>query len=137
MIDARGMVILPGLVNTHHHFYQTLTRNLPAAQDANLFAWLGALYPIWAGLTPEAIDVSTQDRDRRADALRLHHDRATTPTSGRTARGSTTRSRPRSELGFRFHAARGSMSVGESQGGLPPDRVVEDEAAILRDSRRG
>src|SRR5262250_283545 len=60
VIDAREMVILPGLVNTHHHFYQTLTRNLPAAQDANLFTWLRIHYPIWAGLTPEAITVSTR-----------------------------------------------------------------------------
>ncbi len=60
IIDARGMIIMPGMVNTHHHFYQTLTRNVPAAQDANLFDWLRTLYPIWAGLTPEAIAVSTR-----------------------------------------------------------------------------
>lgn len=60
VIDAHNMIVLPGLVNTHHHFYQTLTRNIPAAQDANLFHWLRTLYPIWAGLTPEAIYVSTK-----------------------------------------------------------------------------
>ena len=60
VIDAREMIVLPGLVNTHHHFYQTLTRNIPAAQDATLFNWLRTLYPIWAGMTPEAIAVSTK-----------------------------------------------------------------------------
>src|SRR5207249_12186390 len=60
VIDARGMVVIPGLVNTHHHFYQTLTRNVPAAQDANLFNWLVTHYPIWAGLTPEAVYISSK-----------------------------------------------------------------------------
>lgn len=134
-IDASDMVILPGLVNTHHHFYQTLTRNLPAAQNADLFTWLRVHYPIWAGLTPEAIAVSTQV------AI------AELMLSGCTTASDHTYLWPNgarlddqieaaSAMGFRFHAARGSMSVGESQGGLPPDRVVEDEAAILRDSQR-
>ena len=135
IIDARGMLLLPGMVNTHHHFYQTLTRNVPAAQDANLFGWLRTLYPIWAGLTPEAIAVSTKV------AL------AELMLSGCTTSSDHTYIWPNGarlddqiqaaqEMGMRFHAARGSMSVGESQGGLPPDRVVEDEAAILQDSRR-
>ncbi|HEU5099537.1 MAG TPA: 8-oxoguanine deaminase [Roseiflexaceae bacterium] len=135
VIDARGMIILPGLVNTHHHFYQTLTRNLPAAQNANLFTWLKTLYPIWANLTPEAVAVST---NIAIAELML---------SGCTTSSDHTYIWPNGarlddqihaaqELGFRFHAARGSMSVGESKGGLPPDRVVEDEQAILRDSRR-
>ena len=135
IIDARNMLILPGLINTHHHFYQTLTRNVPAAQDANLFNWLRTLYPIWAGLTPEAIAVSTQ--------IAI----AELMLSGCTTASDHTYIWPNGarlddqieaalELGFRFHAARGSMSVGESQGGLPPDRVVEDEAAIIHDSRR-
>jgi 8-oxoguanine deaminase len=135
VIDARGMVILPGLVNTHHHFYQTLTRNVPAAQDANLFTWLKTLYPIWAGLNPEAIRVST------GVAI------AELMLSGCTTASDHTYIWPNGaqlddqiavaqEFGFRFHAARGSMSVGESRGGLPPDRVVEDEEFILRDSRR-
>lgn len=134
-IDASDMVILPGLINTHHHFYQTLTRNLPAAQNADLFTWLRVHYPIWAGLTPEAIAVSTQV------AI------AELMLSGCTTASDHTYLWPNgarlddqieaaSAMGFRFHAARGSMSVGESQGGLPPDRVVEDEAAILRDSQR-
>ncbi len=135
VFDARGMVILPGLVNTHHHFFQTLTRNLPAAQDAKLFDWLRVHYPIWAALTPEAIAVSTKVAiaelilsgcTTASDHTYLWPNGARIDDQIEAAR----------EMGIRFHAARGSMSVGESNGGLPPDRVVEDEAAILRDSRR-
>jgi cytosine/adenosine deaminase-related metal-dependent hydrolase len=135
VIDARDMVILPGLVNTHHHFVQTLTRNVPAAQDADLFTWLRTLYPIWAGLTPEAVYISSQVAiaelmlsgcTTASDHTYIWPNGARLDDQIRAAR----------ELGFRFHASRGSMSVGESGGGLPPDRVVEDEAAILRDSRR-
>jgi 8-oxoguanine deaminase len=135
IINARNMIILPGLINTHHHFYQTLTRNLPAAQDVNLFQWLRTLYPIWAGLTPEAIAVSTK--------IAL----AELMLSGCTTSSDHTYLWPNgsrlddqiqaaTEMGVRFHAARGSMSVGESRGGLPPDSVVEDEEDILRDSQR-
>ena len=135
IIDATGMVIMPGLVNTHHHFFQTLTRAIPAAQNANLFAWLQTLYPIWAGMTPEAIQVST--KIALAELL----------LSGCTTASDHTYIWPNGsriddqieaaiDMGVRFHASRGSMSVGESKGGLPPDRVVEDEDAILRDSRR-
>ncbi len=135
VIDARDMIILPGLVNTHHHFYQTLTRNLPEAQDANLFHWLRTHYPIWAGLTPEAISVST-----RTAIAELMLSGCTTssdhcyiwPNGSRL----DDQIEAATEMGFRFHAARGSMSVGESQGGLPPDSVVEDEEVILRDSQR-
>lgn len=134
-INAREMIILPGLINTHHHFYQTLTRNLPAAQDANLFHWLQTHYPIWAGLTPEAIAVSTKI------ALAELMLSGCTTTSDHTymwPHGARLDDQIQAaiEMGVRFHAARGSMSVGESQGGLPPDEVVEDEEAILRDSRR-
>lgn len=135
VIDATGMVLLPGLVNTHHHFFQTLTRAIPAAQDANLFTWLRTLYPIWAGMTPEAIQVST--RVALAELL----------LSGCTTASDHTYVWPNGariddqieaaeDLGVRFHASRGSMSVGESKGGLPPDSVVEDEGDILSDSRR-
>jgi 8-oxoguanine deaminase len=135
IINAREMVVLPGLVNTHHHFFQILTRNLPAAQDATLFTWLTTLYPIWAGLTPEAMYVSAQIAiaelmlsgcTTASDHTYLWPNGARLDDQIRAA----------TEMGFRFHAARGSMSVGESRGGLPPDSVVEDEAAILRDSRR-
>ena len=135
VIDATGMVLLPGLVNTHHHFFQTLTRAIPAAQDANLFTWLRTLYPIWSGLTPEAIQVST--RIALAELL----------LSGCTTASDHTYIWPNgariddqieaaADLGVRFHASRGSMSVGESNGGLPPDSVVEGEAVILADSQR-
>ena len=135
VVDARGMVILPGLVNTHHHFFQTLTRAVPAAQDATLFDWLRVHYPIWAGLTPEAITVST-----KVTVAELMRSGCTTssdhgylwPNGARL----DDQIEATQEMGIRFHAARGSMSVGESQGGLPPDRVVEEEAAILHDSRR-
>jgi 8-oxoguanine deaminase len=135
VVEARDRVILPGLVNTHHHFTQTLTRNLPAAQNADLFTWLRVHYPIWAGLTPEAVAVST--KVAIAELL----------LSGCTTSSDHTYLWPNGarlddqiqaaqELGLRFHAARGSMSVGESESGLPPDSVVEDEAAVLRDSQR-
>ncbi|MEO6457909.1 MAG: 8-oxoguanine deaminase [Chloroflexia bacterium] len=135
IIDASGMLIMPGMVNTHHHFFQTLTRNLPAAQNANLFNWLVTHYPIWAQLTPEAIYISS--KIAIAELL----------LSGCTTTSDHTYIWPNgarlddqieaaTEMGIRFHAARGSMSVGESLGGLPPDSIVEDEAAILRDSRR-
>jgi 8-oxoguanine deaminase len=135
VIDARGMVVIPGLVNTHHHFYQTLTRNLPAAQDADLFTWLVTHYPIWAGLTPEAIYVSS--KIAMAELMLS----GCTTTSDHTyiwPNGSRLDDQVRAaqEMGMRFHAARGSMSVGQSKGGLPPDSVVEDEEVILRDSRR-
>ncbi len=135
IINARDMLILPGLVNTHHHFYQTLTRNVPGTQDANLFQWLRTLYPIWAGLTPEAIAVST-----KVAIAELMLSGCTTSSDHTYIWPNGSRLddqiQAAQEMGFRFHAARGSMSVGESQGGLPPDSVVEDEKAILRDSQR-
>ena len=135
VIDAHNMLILPGLVNTHHHFYQTLTRNIPEAQNADLFHWLRTLYPIWAGLTPEAIYVST-----KVALAELMLSGCTTssdhcyiwPNGARL----DDQIQAATEMSFRFHAARGSMSVGESKGGLPPDSVVEDEDTILRDSQR-
>jgi cytosine/adenosine deaminase-related metal-dependent hydrolase len=135
VIDARGHVVVPGLVNTHHHMYQSLTRAIPAAQDAELFGWLRALYPIWAGLTPEMIRVSTQVAmaelllsgcTTSSDHLYLYPNGVRLDDAIEAA----------SEIGMRFHAARGSMSVGESAGGLPPDALVEDEASILADTQR-
>ena len=135
VLDCRGMVVLPGLVNTHHHFFQTLTRAVPAAQDAELFGWLTALYPIWGGLTPEMFNVSAQVAiaelmlsgcTTASDHLYLY------PNGGRlddTIEAART-------LGLRFHACRGAMSVGESAGGLPPDALVERPDAILADTRR-
>jgi cytosine/adenosine deaminase-related metal-dependent hydrolase len=133
VIDARGMLIMPGMVNTHHHFFQTLTRCM--AQDSNLFGWLTTLYPIWANLTPEAVYVSS-----RTAIAELMLSGCTTSSDHTYIWPSGARLddqiRAAQELGFRFHAARGSMSVGRSNGGLPPDHVVEAEAAILADSQR-
>jgi cytosine/adenosine deaminase-related metal-dependent hydrolase len=133
VIDARGMLIMPGMVNTHHHFCQSLTRCM--AQDQNLFGWLSTLYPIWANLTPEAVYVAT--KTALAELLLS----GCTTTSDHTylwPNGARLDDQIRAaqELGARFHATRGSMSVGQSKGGLPPDHVVEDEAQILADSRR-
>ncbi len=135
VIDARGMVVLPGLVNTHHHLYQTLTRAIPAAQDADLFHWLKTLYPIWAELTPDAVYTSAliglaelvlSGCTTAADHLYLFPNGSKLDDEIRAAQ----------DIGIRFHPTRGSMSLGESQGGLPPDRVCDAEDAILRDSRR-
>lgn len=135
VINAAGMVVLPGLVNTHHHFFQTLTRAIPAAQDAALFPWLKALYPIWAGMNAEAISVST-----RVALAELMLSGCTTASDHTYIWPNGARIDDQIEaamgMGVRFHASRGSMSVGESKGGLPPDRVVEREEDILRDSRR-
>lgn len=128
-------VVLPGLVNTHHHFYQTLTRAVPAAQNCDLFNWLQTLYPIWANLTPRAVYISAQ-----MAAVELIRSGCTTASDHLYIypNGSTLDDEIQGvqAVGLRFHASRGSMSVGESQGGLPPDSVVEKEADILKDSQR-
>jgi len=135
VLDLRGHVVFPGLINTHHHLYQTLTRAVPAAQDANLFNWLKTLYPIWANLTPEAIRLSTltglaelalSGCTTTSDHLYIFPNGCRLDDEIEAAR----------EIGVRFHAARGSMSLGESKGGLPPDRVVESEDFILKESQR-
>ena len=135
VIDATGHVVLPGLVNTHHHMYQSLTRVVPAAQDGELFTWLKTLYPIWARLQPEMIHTSALTAmaelmlsgcTTSSDHLYIYPNGCKLDATVQAA----------DEIGLRFHATRGSMSVGESQGGLPPDSVVETEAAILADTRR-
>ncbi len=135
VIDAEGMLILPGLVNTHHHFYQTLTRAVPGTQDAVLFDWLKTLYPIWAGMDSEAVHVSAKlamaelilsGCTTASDHLYIYPNDVRLDDEISAAQ----------EIGMRLHASRGSMSRGESQGGLPPDRVVEDEEAILIETRR-
>lgn len=134
-LSAQGCVLMPGLVNCHHHLYQTLTRAIGTAGGMVLFDWLKSLYPVWAELDAEAVRVSTQvalaelllsGATTVADHLYLYPNGARLDDAIEAARG----------MGVRFHATRGSMSVGESQGGLPPDRVCEDEKAILADSER-
>lgn len=134
-LDLRGHVLLPGLVNSHHHLYQTLTRALPAAQDVDLFHWLRTLYPIWARLTPEAIQVSTQVglAELALSGCTTACDHLYLFPNGAHLDDEIEAALP---VGLRFHASRGSMSLGESQGGLPPDRVVEKEEAILKDTQR-
>lgn len=131
--SLKDHIVLPGLVNTHHHLYQTLTRCI--AQDAGLFNWLKTLYPIWLGLTPEAIYISAltgmaelmlSGCTTASDHLYIYPNGCRIDDEIRAAR----------EIGIRFHATRGSMSLGESKGGLPPDKATEDEAFILRDSQR-
>lgn len=135
VIDLTDHLVLPGFVNTHHHMYQSLTRVVPAAQNCELFDWLKALYPIWAHLTPEMIRVSTQTAmaelilsgcTTASDHLYIYPNGCKLDDAIEAA----------SEIGMRFHASRGAMSLGESEGGLPPDRVVENEDDILRDARR-
>ena len=135
VIDARGHLVVPGLVNTHHHMYQSLTRAVPAVQNAELFGWLRGLYPIWAGLTPDMVRVSTQVAmaelllsgcTTSSDHLYIYPNGVRLDDSIDAARA----------IGMRFVATRGSMSVGESAGGLPPDSLVENEDAILADTQR-
>lgn len=135
VIDMSGHVVLPGLINAHHHFYQTLTRAVPGAQDAGLFDWLTTLYPIWARMGAEHIAVSTQIAlaelalsgcTTAFDHLYLFPNDSRLDDEIEAARS----------VGLRLHASRGSMSLGESEGGLPPDSVVEDEDVILADTQR-
>jgi len=133
--NMRGKLVMPGMVNTHHHFYQTLTRVIPTAQDAVLFDWLKTLYPIWAELTPTDVQVSTE-----LALTELLLSGCTTSSDHHYLWPNGTRLDDQfaaaETVGVRFHGARGSMSLGESQGGLPPDRVTETEEAILHDCRR-
>jgi cytosine/adenosine deaminase-related metal-dependent hydrolase len=137
VIDARDQIVIPGLVNTHHHMFQTLTR--ARVQDNELFGWLQGLYPIWANLTPEMAKVSTQTAmaELLLSGCTTSSDHLYIYPNGRSGQVRLDDSiEGAQEIGMRFHAARGSMSVGESKGGLPPDRVVEDEAAILKETQR-
>ena len=135
VVEAKGCVVTPGLVNTHHHLYQTMTRAVPGAQDALLFGWLRRLYPIWARMGPEEIRVSAlvglaelalSGCALTSDHLYLYPNGARLDDTIDAAR----------EIGLRFHATRGAMSIGESAGGLPPDSLVENEHSILSDCIR-
>jgi 8-oxoguanine deaminase len=136
VIDLKHQqVLMPGMVNTHHHMVQSLTRAVPAAQNAELFDWLRALYPIWAHLQPRDVTVSNvismaelmlSGCTTSSDHFYIYPNGCKLDHSIEAA----------AHIGMRFHATRGAMSVGESKGGLPPDRVVEDETFILKDMQR-
>ncbi|MEM9435094.1 MAG: 8-oxoguanine deaminase [Pseudomonadota bacterium] len=135
IIDAAGCLVTPGLVNTHHHLFQTLTRAVPGAQDALLFGWLQQLYPIWSGFGPDEIycsaktglaELALSGCTMSSDHLYLYPDGVRLDDTIAAAQ----------DVGLRFHATRGAMSIGESDGGLPPDALVETERAILDDSIR-
>ena len=134
-IDAAGCVVTPGLVNTHHHLYQTLTRAVPGGQDALLFGWLQTLYPIWARMGPEEIHVSAL---AGLGELALSGCSLTSDHLYMFPRGARLDDTiaAAGEIGLRFHPTRGGMSIGQSQGGLPPDALVEREADILNDCIR-
>lgn len=135
IVQASGCVITPGLVNTHHHLYQSMTRAVPGAQDALLFGWLRRLYPIWARFTPDHFHVSAQvglaelalsGCTLSSDHLYLYPNGARLEDTIHAA----------AQIGLRFHPTRGAMSIGESAGGLPPDSLVERESDILEDCIR-
>jgi cytosine/adenosine deaminase-related metal-dependent hydrolase len=134
-VDMTGHVIMPGLVNTHHHLYQTMTRVIPGAQNVGLFDWLRTLYPIWARMTPDHVRVATT-----LGLVELAMSGATTVFDHQYLWPNGSRIDDQFEgaegLNIRFHASRGSMSLGESEGGLPPDSVVEKEDHILIESQR-
>ncbi len=133
--DASGCVITPGLVNTHHHLYQTLTRAVPGGQDALLFGWLQTLYPIWARFGPDEMFTSAQIglAELALSGCTLSSDHLYLYPNGARLEDTIAAA---SELGMRFHPTRGAMSIGESDGGLPPDSLVEREQDILNDMIR-
>ncbi|NQT97583.1 MAG: 8-oxoguanine deaminase [Candidatus Marinimicrobia bacterium] len=138
IIDATGMVVVPGFINTHHHFYQTLTRNIPLMQNLGLFDWLTNHYELWRELTVEAIYYSA-----KSAILELMRSGTTTSSDhhyvfpqGISGELVDAQIRAARELGIRFHPTRGSMSLGRLNGGLPPDEVVQSEQIIQRDTER-
>src|ERR1700732_1448441 len=135
--EAGDHVVLPGLINTHHHFYQTLTRALPAALDRELFPWLEALYPVWARLTPEALElgVTVAMSDLRVSGCTTTTDHHYVFPAG-LEDAVDIEVAVAKRLGVRVLLTRGSMNLSQRDGGLPPDSVVQDEDAILADSER-
>lgn len=136
-IDASNKFVYPGLVNTHHHFYQTMTRNYPNVQNMELFDWLKALYRLWSGLDSDMVYNSSliamgELAKYGCTTMHDHHYVFPKGTSSLIDR----QIEAAKELGVRIHASRGSMSRGVSDGGLPPDRLVQTKEEILRDSER-
>ncbi len=138
VIDARGCLAVPGFINTHHHLYQVLTRNLPAVQDKKLFDWLIYLYEIWRHLTPEAVYSSAQAGlgELLLTGCTTSSDHFYVFPKGQSGELIDEEIAAAESLGMRFHACRGSMSRGKSKGGLPPDDVVQTEDEILKDCER-
>lgn len=137
VIDGRGCLVTPGLVNTHHHMYQNLTRAFAPALGGDIFHWLRVQYPIWARLDEEAayvsawigcIELALGGCTTTTDHLYVH------PRDGGDLISAEIGAA--AEVGLRFHATRGSMSLSEKDGGLPPDSVVQDDDEILADSQR-
>jgi 8-oxoguanine deaminase len=135
VVSARGCVVTPGLVNTHHHLFQTLTRAVPGGQDALLFGWLQTLYPIWSRFGPEEMFISAQIglAELALSGCTLSSDHLYLYPNGSRLDDTIAAA---FEIGLRFHPTRGAMSIGERDGGLPPDALVEKEAAILNDTIR-
>ena len=135
VVDAAGCLVTPGLVNTHHHLYQTLTRAVPGAQDALLFGWLETLYPIWSRFGPEEMRVSAMVglADLALSGCSMTSDHLYLFPNGSRIDDTIEAAR---EIGLRFHPTRGAMSIGRSAGGLPPDSLVEREGDILDDAAR-
>ena len=135
VIDLSGHIVIPGMVNTHHHLFQNLTRVVPAAQNAPLFGWLQTLYPIWRHLGPDHIYWSTALglAELALSGCTTSSDHLYISPNGSRLDDSLAAAKA---IGVRFHGTRGSMSIGESQGGLPPDYLTESEAVILADCQR-
>lgn len=135
VIDLKGHIVIPGLINTHHHMFQSLTRVIPDALDGELFKWLTALYPIWKKLTPEMMKIATKTAmaELMLSGCTTTSDHQYIYPNGIKLDHSIEAAE---EMGMRFHACRGSMSVGRKQGGLPPESLVEDEKTILKDTQR-
>jgi len=138
VIECSSMLMVPGLVNLHHHFYQTLQRNVPTAQNRKLFEWLTTLYEVWSHLTPQAVRASTRlaCAELLLTGCTMTNDQMYVFPRGSEADLIAVEIEAASGLGIRFHPTRGSMSRGRSQGGLPPDSVVQDPTRILEDSER-
>lgn len=137
VVDAHEHVLIPGLINSHHHFYQTLTRAFPAALNKNLFPWLQSLYPVWARLTPEMIATSTQIAlcELLLSGCTTASDHHYLFPNG-LEHAIDIQVEQATELGIRVHLTRGSMSLGEDQGGLPPRTTIQTDREILDDSQR-
>jgi cytosine/adenosine deaminase-related metal-dependent hydrolase len=138
IIDGSKYFLYPGLINTHHHFYQTLTRNIPQVQNVELFNWLNYLYPIWARLTPEAVYYSSLVAmgELLKTGCTTAVDQFYVFPKDQPKELVDEEFRAAQEIGIRFHGSRGSMSLSEQDGGLPPDSVVQTEEEILNDSQR-